>query len=434
MPTRRSVLAALAAAGPAGCARPARNDTSTDTAAAGGTVTPPAGDRFWYTHSSPTGNRTLQGAAAVDGTEPTAFEPGGQPQWLVAHPGERGSYWTVASGDGRVSTWRVRDSAVERVATHDPLDGRTQPVVATGGDGPRLLRPPTEMAPRTSPLVDPRKGDREPTLCYVAANGDLVVGDDRTRVPVDALRDGRPAALGDGRYALLTAPSDRYAHGALGDTTEGTTLTVVDARGGAVDWRVSLDMPTVFEGLQPLVADLDGDGEPEVVTTVADSSRGARIAVFSAGGERLATGPAHSPGWRHQLVAAPLGPDGATELAVVRKPHVDHVLEFYRLDGGSLDIVATAPGVSTHTYGSRILDGAVAGDFDGDGRTEALAPTTDRTALVAVRRDEDGARAVWRKELPGAAGSNVTGTTLAGGGLAVGAASGGTVTVWQTER
>jgi len=433
--TRRSLLAALAVA-TAGCARPSLESADTDAPATPRAATPPAAGDYWYTHPSSTGRRTLRATGAIDEADPVTFEPDGQPAWLVASPAEAGSggsasHWTVASADGRASTWRVRDGAAERVSTHDSLSADTPPVVATDGDGPRLVRPPADIAAHTAPVAVPGGPDREPALCYVAANGDfVVVGDERTRVAVDALRDGRPAALGDGRYALYTAPSDRYGHGALGDTIEGTVLTVVDARRGTVEWRASLSMPAVFEGLRPLVADLDGDGDPEIVTTVADSADGARIAVFSASGDRVGTGPVYGPGWRHQLAVAPLGPDGGVELAVVRKPHVDHTLEYYRFDGESLSVVATLGGFSTHTYGSRVTDGALAGDLDGDGRVEALVPTTDRTALAAVRRSEGGARVVWERSLPGPVGSNVTGVALADG-LAVGAASGGTVTVWQ---
>lgn len=427
MATRRSLLAALAT-GLAGCSLGPGSDGEGPTGTHVTASTPPAGSRHWYTHPQPSGNRLLSGAGTVRDAEAVRFEPEGQPQWLVAHPAENGSRWTVVADDGRASRWTVRDGSVERETGYDPLPAGTQPVVATGGGTPRLVRPPVDMASRTSPVVVPG-GDGPAKLLYVAGNGDLVVaGETRTRLAVDALRDGRLAALGDGRYALFAEPTDRYRHGALGDTTECGSLVVVDATDPAVDWTTSVGPSDVFEGLQPLVADLDGDGDPEVVTTVADPSNGARIAVFDADGERLATGPVYGPGWRHQLVVGPLGPGGGPELAVVRKPHVDRVLEFYRLDG-TLDVVATLDGFSTHTYGSRILDGALAGDLEGDGETEVLVPTGDRTTLAAVRREGDGATVAWRKPLAAPVRSNVAG--LAAGGVAVGAATAESVFVWQ---
>mgnify|MGYP000188681327 CR=1 FL=1 len=431
MPRRRSVLAALSAAWFAGCTVDSGDGPATRPDESTSVSTPSARSRHWYTHARRTGNRTLAGEGDIRDTDPVTFAPAGSPQWLVAHPAEGGSQWTVVTGDGRASRWRVRDGSARRVAEYDPLPAETQPVVATGDGAPRPLRPPGDMAPRTSPLVAPGDDERPPKLLYVGTDGALVVaGERRTRLAVDALLDGRLAALGDGRYVLFAAPTDRYRHGALGDTTEGSSLVAVDATVPEVVWETSVD-PQVFEGLQGLVADLDGDGEPEIVTTVADTADGARIAVFGADGDRLATGPVYGPGWRHQLAVAPFGPDDRPELAVVRKPHVDRVVEFYRLDGGSLDVVATLSGFSTHTYGSRVLDGALAADFDADGRTELLVPTSDRETLAAVQRTADGAEVAWEAPLDSRITSNLTGITLSDG-VATGVGTDDGVSVWQT--
>lgn len=418
MPTRRTVLVGMAAA-IAGCG------TTDEPDVVPGTPTPP-GDitDAWYTHAQPTGNRTLTGSGDLRSADRVSFAPEGTPQWLVARPGPDGSHWTVATAEGRVTDWRVTADGATRVSEWGSVPPETQPVVT---DGPGLLAPPGGLSVRSSPLVT---AGARPKLLYIAGNGDLVVaGRETTRLPVDGLPDGRLAALGDGRFALFGDPTDRYQHGALGDGIEAETLVVVDATTAEVTARTTLDAPLVFEGLQPLVADLNDDGAPEIVTTVADERDGARIAVFAPDGDRLATGPLHEPGWRHQLTVAPFGPDGRPELAVVRKPHVDRVLEFYRLEDGALDIVATAPGVSSHTYGSRILDQAVAVGTD---PSTLLVPTTARDELAAVRRD-DGATVDWSLPLDGALASNVTGTTLADEGVAVGGATASSVHVWQTS-
>lgn len=194
----------------------------------------------------------------------------------------------------------------------------------------------------------------------------------------------------------------------------------------------TLDPPAVFEGLYPLVADLDDDGRPEVVTTVATATGGARIRVYTPDGRERATGPAYGPGWRHQLCAAPFGPDDTTELAVVRKPHVDRTLEYYRLDAGDLTIRATREGYATHTYGSRNVDGGLGGDFDGDGRTELLVPTTDRTALSLVRRVADRAEPVGALPLGARLTTNLVGVRAAGQ-VAVGAGTADGVRVWAAR-
>lgn len=422
MPTRRTALAGIAAV-LAGCGSLDRGDTADPT--------PPAPtDTAWYTHPQPTGNRLLAGAGDIRAAEPVQFSPDGRPQWLVARPGETGSRWTVATADGAVTDWHVADGTATRVQSFGGLPAGTQPVVRRGPSGTDLLSPPDGLAARASPIVGPRTDERASKLLYVAENGTLIVANqETTRLAIDAIPDGRLAAVGDGRYVCFGDRTDRYRHGALGDSVEGETLYVVDAASAEIVARATLNAPAVFEGIQPLVADLDGDGSPEIVTTVADERNGARIVVFALNGRRIATGPVYGPGWRHQLAVAPFGPDGHPELAVVRKPHVDRVAEFYRLRDGALEVVATADGVSSHTYGSRILSGAIAGQFS-NGATELLVPTVKRDALVAVRRESDGASPAWRLALDGPLTSNVTGISLKDG-MAVGAATAETVSVWQ---
>jgi len=266
----------------------------------------------------------------------------------------------------------------------------------------------------------------------VARNGDLVVdGKNRNRFSVDAPPDVRPVAVGDGRFALYSGVTDRYGHGALGDGLEPTSLLVVDAVDPRILSQTVLDPPTVFEGLQPIVADVDGDGTPEIVTTVADSRDGARIAIYSVAGERIATGPVYGPGWRHQLAVGPFGPDGVTEIGVVLKPHVNRTLEYYRLEDGELTVRATADGFATHTYGSRNTDGAIAADLDADGRVEVLLPTSDRQRLASVAHLERETQIRWTWDLGAELRSNLTGVRLEDGGIAVGAATADEIRVWS---
>ena len=411
----------------AGCG--SRGSESTPTSTLAPATDTPSGP-YWYTHPQPTGNRVISGAAALPTTEPVRLGVDGRPVWLVAHPAPQGSYWTVVTAGGTATRWQVSDGTTSdetRLQEHPP--GRP-PVIAGDGSEAKLLAQPSVGGQHAGQVV--ARVDGTARRLFVASNGDLVVdGDDRSRLPIDAPPDVRPASLGDGRYVVYGDVTDRYGHGALGDTLEPSSLVVVDPTAPEVVARTVLDAPLVFEGLQPLVADLDGDGDPEIVTTIADADNGARIAVYSPAGERIATGPVYGPGWRHQLAVAPFGPDGATELAAVLKPHVTHTLEYYRLEGGELTVRATVDGVSSHRYGSRNLDGAVAADLDDDGTVELLVPTTDRRRLVAVARTSGDARMQWEWELGGRLTSNLTGVGLDGGGVAVGAATAEEVLVWS---
>ena len=190
----------------------------------------------------------------------------------------------------------------------------------------------------------------------------------------------------------------------------------------------------VVEGIAPILADLTGDGDPDVIVTESDPDGGARQVAYDLGGRRVAAGPPIGTGfrWRHGLAVAPFGPAGVPELAVVRTPHIGGVVEFYRHGSGSLRIAASISGYSSHVIGSRVLDGGLAADADGDGRLELLLPTDDRQWIAAVRRTADGATEAWRRSVGGVVGSNLAATALPDGGLAVGVArKDGTIRVWS---
>jgi hypothetical protein len=424
--TRRQVLAGLGATiagGLAGCSEDGLQFTETPTATQAALD---ADARYGYTHGQPSGNRVLAGAGALADSDPVAIDTDLSAMWLVALPAETGSYWTAVSTLGQVTTYHVVDGTVESTTEQQGLLAGVPPLVRRTADGVGLVRPPNRAAPRTHPVVT------DAGLLSVAENGDLVLdgADGTERWAVDALPDGRIVRVEGGRYALLGDVTTRYEHAALGDDREGGSLVVFDAAVPEVTVRTEIGPPAVIEGISPLVADLDGDGTAEIVVTLADSSDGARIALFDQAGTELARGPIHGSGWRHQLAVADYG--AGPELAVTRQPHVDYTVEFYRFDGDSLSIAAEYPNVSTHSYGSYNTDMAIAGDFDDDGTTELLVPVTDRTSLLAVERSGGAARTDWQWYVDRGITSNLAGTMLADGGVAVGVGTEDGLRVWQS--
>lgn len=419
--SRRAVLTAATGAvtAAAGCGERAPQSTPT-----GDPTTPPSSATYAYTHQQPGGNRVLRGRGDVVGATPVEIPVEGTPAWLLGFARDRATYWTVVTEEGSAVTHGIRSGEPERVADHGTVS--RPPLGYVAGDTPEVVTPSRDAATHTHPVFTAEGS------VYVAADGDIVVrrGETTTRAAAAAPSDARPVALGDGRYVVYGEGTDRYRHGALGDTVEGSSLVVADVPAARVDVSVTLDPPAVFEGLFPLVADLDGDGDAEVVTTVATPDDGARIRVYTPDGTELATGPVYGPGWRHQLCAAPFGPDGATELAVVRKPHVDRTLEYYRLTDDGLEIRTTQDGYATHTYGSRNLDQALGADVDDDGRPELLVPTTARTELATVRRVAGGTESGASLSLDARLTTNVVGVA-AEDRVAVGAGTADGVRVWE---
>jgi hypothetical protein len=253
-------------------------------------------------------------------------------------------------------------------------------------------------------------------------------------LPINALPDARILTDEKGRLLLLTDATQRYRHGVLGDSIEAASITMVETE---PEVRVVLKIPipddTVVEGIAPIWADMDGDGTREIIVTLSNARQGAQVVVFDESGEPVAKGPAIGQGsrWRHQIAVAPFGPNGEMELVDVLTPHIGGVVEFYRLEGDELRIIAQVSGFTSHVFGSRNLDMAVAGDFDGDGRTELLLPDQTRTELGAIRHTSEGAEVAWTVDLDERLQTNIMAVALSDGGMVVGVGMAkGTLRLW----
>jgi hypothetical protein len=321
----------------------------------------------------------------------------GKPLWVAAIPQHGGSTWAVAFEDGSLDAYRINSSDYTQTAISPEKLPPGMPLTIYSRDGElfALTAPSVEASLLTLPvLLDPNS----PEIAYIAMDGDLVIWSDgqETHLPVNALPDTRILADENGKLLLLSNPTDRYTHNVLGDNIEAAGITLVETNPEPrILGTISIPEPDVIEGIYPIWADLDNDGEREIIVTLSNAQDGARIVAFREDGSLLAEGPAIGTGfrWRHQLVAAPFGNSGENLLAVVRTPHIGGVVEFYRLIGDKLEIVNTVNGISTHSIGSRVLFTAHAGDFDNNGQVELLAPDQSHTRLGII--DVDGSPITW---------------------------------------
>jgi len=385
----------------------------------------PAGEVWSYTHQRADGNRLVPGSGALPGVQPLDIPLDGQPQWLVAAPMGEGSLWVAVLADGRIQAFHVVGRQVKPTPIQPAqLSPGMPPLLTVQDDIPRLITNPTTQASSlTHPAASPASGEQ---LAFIETGGDLVVwdGDEARRIAVNAPPDARLLVDESARLLLLSDATTRYDHGVLGDAVEASGISLVETVPAVhVARKIELPSPRVVEGISPIWADLSGDGQREIIVTLSDLEQGAQIVVFSEAGEQLAAGPAIGRGyrWRHQLVVAPFGPDGELELADVLTPHIGGVVEFYQLAGDELEIVAQVPGYSSHVLGSRNLDMAVAGDFDGDGQIELLLPDQARTSLAAIRRQPGGAEVAWTVPIGDKVSTNLATVLFPDGTLAVGA-------------
>jgi hypothetical protein len=250
------------------------------------------------------------------------------------------------------------------------------------------------------------------------------------QLPLNAMLDARLVVNSEGQVAVYIDPTRRYSHGIMGDLFDAAGLVVFTVTGERlqVQSRVDLHGEDVFEGLYPIWADVDDNGEDDLIVTVSNPEVGAQVQVYQGNGTLLVVGPAIGRGyrWRHPLAWGPFGPDDENELVDVLTPHIGGVVEFLVYQEAELQLVTSESGYTSHVIESRNLDMAVAGDFDGDGQPEIVVPNQARTFLVGLQHGQDGVSVTWQLPVDGQVATNLSAVILPEGrlSLAVGTTDG----------
>ena len=200
---------------------------------------------------------------------------------------------------------------------------------------------------------------------------------------------GEAEAQGNGAVrAWYEQPTKRYDHGVLGDAIEGGSLVVLDNAGHK--YELVLPEAFVFEDITPRIADLDGDGQNEVITIRTKLTAGAAIVVYHLKGDKLVEKASTPPlGVPHRwLSIAGIGDflgDGHREIAVVKTPHIGGVLEVLSLQANKLvRLYAPQLGYSTHFIGARFVSLAAVGDVSGDGVSKLVLPNQNRDRVIVL--------------------------------------------------
>lgn len=204
--------------------------------------------------------------------------------------------------------------------------------------------------------------------------------------PNTGLPDGEVAQFdGTIKAAWYEMPTKRYGHGILGDAIEAGELVVKLDDGTLV--RHKLPNNQVFEDRTPRIIDLDGFGEPEVVTILSDIELGASVAVFHIKDGKLeltAQTPPIGRSYRWLNIAGieDFDGDGSLQIAAVETPHIGGTLKFWswkpRNTDSKLVLSGEAYGFSNHFIGSREQRLSVVEDFNGDGVADLALPGINR--------------------------------------------------------
>lgn len=379
---------------------------------------------FGYTHLRPDGNRYMEGKSELPNVRPIDRSLNGRPLWIAAAPTAEGSIWVVVLEDGRTQAFEWRDGIMAEITIEPKHIPPGMPPLLIVKDGkPKLVEAhPSDATTLTHPIILNNSG----LMAFIEENGDLVLWDgeeEKARFGVKALPDARIMVDENERLLLLTGATTRYGHGVLGDGVEAASITLIET---SPEPRIALEIdiknPTVVEGLAPIWTDITGDGAREIIVTVSDPEDGATVRVYDENGEVVASGPPAGTGfrWRHQLAVAPFGPDGEMEIAEVLTPHLGKTVQFYQMEGDTLEVVANIQGYTTHISGSRNLDMTVAGDFNGDGQVEIIVLDPDFTKLAGVQRTKEGAAVMWTVHTGGDISTNLAAVTHPNGDLVLG--------------
>jgi len=230
------------------------------------------------------------------------------------------------------------------------------------------------------------------------------------KLPDGALPDGHMAAgTHEIARAWLAEPTDRYDHGALGDKIEAAAL-VIEMRDGTRQ-TVRLKGDAVFEDLKPRIADVTGEGHDEIVLVKSYLKRGSALAVIGARKGKYEivaeTPPLGAPHrWLDPAGIADFTGDHKIGIALVREPHLVGSLELWGWRDNKLQKLAELPDAANHIAGTRAIDMAVVGDFDGDNTPDIAIPSLDRTQLRIVSF-APRAREIARIALPAKAATNL---------------------------
>jgi hypothetical protein len=293
------------------------------------------------------------------------------------------------------------------------------------------------LSPLTFPIPVIQVGKASHDLLAVAQDGAVVLigglsaGSPRviSRLDIRALPDARITLAdldGDGvpEAVVLTGPTDRYAHGILGDRLEAGSVSVIGVGSHSLELkgRYALPAPAVFEDLVPVLAFIGGTPRPSVILTRSGNGQGTSTVALGwrdGGLVLLAEGPSsgHSHRWSHLIGALDLSGGGQPEIVAVATPHIGGALTAYRRAGGSLVRVARAPGYSSHAIGSRNLEQALIADLDGNGAPEVVVPRESRDAVAGLELQGDHWAERWLIELKSPVQSNFVVTDLDGDGL-----------------
>lgn len=266
------------------------------------------------------------------------------------------------------------DGKAEVIATDD-----AGWIVALSGGGERLWRFTIDPYRASLPAVGDLDGDALPEIVYGTENGRIVALDGRGRMTwIRRLPGDTAAKFGRAGPVLADINGDNYPDVITNDTfnTTDARVYVLDGITGEPVWSA----PTRMWGYANIaVADLDGYGANDIFY----GDRSNTIYCFNVDGSERWRTTRDGGAIYHAPVIADLDGDGALEIV-------------YSIRYGGWGILSDEGGVLYEDTSVEANASALAGDLDGDGQIELVVPMTSQGELIAYRFGEaQGGRVAW---------------------------------------
>jgi FG-GAP-like repeat len=170
-------------------------------------------------------------------------------------------------------------------------------------------------------------------------------------------------ANADVMSARFIEPTTRYAHGVLGDAIEWGGLEITSRACATCELHtitVTLPEHRVFEDIETRIVDVDGDGSKEVVVVESDVNEGASLAIYNGKGKVAATDfIGNSNRWLAPSAVADLDGDGKPEIAYVDRPHIRGDLVIARFSNGTITELDRLKGLTNHRIGDDYISGGL---------------------------------------------------------------------------